>query len=438
MKREYYLLIPNLDGSRLWLVEDAGHWTLPQVEIADAFWWQDVVPLNRAAQAKLGRGVTTLGCLPITYDKTQDVLRFIYAIEPQGILPEAGRWVETTALDLSGVPWPEGLDLVKMWLAEPPAVPWYRLGWQAQPLVWAEAALAKQGPTLTTPIEQLRSWERSSLWRLTTAKGNFYFKAVSGAFVTEPALTQKLAEWEPEWFAPVLAVDAEQGWMLLGDAGNQSLLRETDAERWAMALRRYAEMQVALSERVDDLLTLGVPDRHVQNLPGWIETLLADTAALTNSEAGLSVEEIARLRAKLPEVLAACETLGTSPIPPTLEHGDFAPGQAVYGAECVYRFIDWSDAGVAFPFLSMLFYWAELGENFKNAEELRVKFREAYLEPWVSYTGKTELVELYAAAMVVAPFYYALIYYRDVLPAMAAKWEMERMLPYYLRLALKD
>jgi hypothetical protein len=437
MKREYYLLIPNLDGSRLWLVEDAGRWALPQVEIADAFWWQDVVPLNRAAQAKLGCGVTTLGCLPITYDKAQDVLRFIYAVEPQGPLPEAGRWIEATAIDLSIVPWPEGLDLVKAWLVEPPAVPWYHLGWQAQPLSWAEAALAKEGLTLTAPIEQLRSWERSALWRLTTAKGAFYFKAVSGAFVTEPTLTRKLAEW-PDWFAPVLAVDAEQGWMLLGNAGNQSLLRETDAGRWAAALHRYAEMQVALSARADDLLTLGVVDRRVQNLPGWIEALLADTAALTNSEAGLSVEEIERLRAKLPEVLAACKTLGASPIPPTLEHGDFAPGQVVYGAEGVYRFIDWSDAGVSFPFLSMLFYWAELGENFTNDEEMRVRFREAYLEAWAAYASKTELVVLYEAAMAVAPFYYALIYYREILPQMVAKWEMKRMLPYYLRLALKD
>lgn len=438
MKREYYLLVSNTDGTRLWLVEDAGHWALPQVEIAEHFWWQDVVPVNWAAEAKLGCGVTSLACLPITVDKEQDVLRFIYAIMPHGSLPVAGRWVEAADIDLITVPWAEGLGLVKAWLAEPPAVPWYHLDWQAQPLAWAEAALAAQELPLTAPIEQLRSWERSSLWRLTTAKGLFYFKAVSGAFKGEPALTQRLAEWAPDWCAPVLAVDAERGWMLLGDAGNQSLLRETDIERWAAALRRYAEMQIALSERVDDLLALGVVDRRVQNLADWIEALLADTAALTNSAAGLSVAEIERLRGKLPVVLAACKKLEANPIPSSLEHGDFAPGQVVYGADNVYRFIDWSDAGVSHPFLSMLFYWAELGENFTNADEVRIRLRDAYLEAWTAYAPKADLLELYAAAMVVAPFYYALIQYRDVLPAMASKWEMERMLPYYLRLVLKD
>src|SRR5258708_28276131 len=105
MKHEYYLLIPNRDGSRLWLVEEQGRWVLPQLEIAEDFWWQDVAPLNRAAQARLGCGVTTICCLPITVDRAQEVVRFIYAVAPQGPLPETGLWVKEPALEPDNLPW---------------------------------------------------------------------------------------------------------------------------------------------------------------------------------------------------------------------------------------------------------------------------------------------------------------------------------------------
>jgi len=54
----------------------------------------------------------------------------------------------------------------------------------------------------------------------------------------------------------------------------------------------------------------------------------------------------------------------------------------------------------------------------------------------MAYASTRELVELYELAMAVSPLHHALIYHRTILPSMVMKWEMERMLPYYLRLAL--
>ena len=66
-----------------------------------------------------------------------------------------------------------------------------------------------------------------------------------------------------------------------------------------------------------------------------------------------------------------------------------------------------------------------------------MRLRQAYLEPWTAYAPMSKLAALYALAQKVAALHHALIYHRDILPHMQARWEMERMLPYYLRILLK-
>ena len=297
----------------------------------------------------------------------------------------------------------------------------------------------------TAAPEQVRAWERSALWRFQTTRGQVYFKAVTATFAHEPRLTKALGDWYPRWFPSVLAIDEERHWMLLGDAGEHNGNTRKSLAHWEAGLRAFGEMQVALVPEVNDLLKLGAPDRRLSVLRDQIELLLADTIALKNSPAGLSDDEVAALRALRPAVLEACDKLLACPIPASLEHGDFSPGQIIYGnsasgvealaGSC--RFIDWSDSSVSFPFFGAQFFWEELEGELPDPAEARVRLREAYLQPWVTYAPMPELQEIFQAAMLVAPFYYATIYHQHILPTMAFKWEMERMLPYYLRIALK-
>ena len=62
--------------------------------------------------------------------------------------------------------------------------------------------------------------------------------------------------------------------------------------------------------------------------------------------------------------------------------------------------------------------------------------RAAYLGPWERFAPRAELERLFDLALLLAPMHHALIYHRSILPAMEHGWEMERMLPYYLRLIL--
>jgi len=434
MTSEYYALISDETGSRVLATPgDAGE-MLPQLNIQESFWWQDVGPVNRAAREQLDITATTLCCFRLIGDEGMAGSRFYYAME-LGEDMANGQWAEAEALTL-----PEQRAIAAEWLTQLPkvGVSRYRPGWRDNALRWVGDQLAGHGPTLTAAPEQVRSWERSSLWRLHTTRGTFYFKAVPEMFGSEPVLSQKLAEWQPAHCPPVLAIDETRCWMVVGDAGQHSLLRDPDTARWEAALRRYAGLQIALTKHIDDLLSLDLPDRRLETLPDRINALLADTVALKNSAVGLSEEEIATLRAAAPEFEAACRELAASGIPASLEHGDFAPGQIMFDDEGEYKFIDWSDNSISFPFFSLLFFWSELKGELADASKARLRLRDAYLEPWTKFAPMPELVRIYELAQRIAPLHHALIYHHWILPGMAARWEMERMLSYYLRISLKE
>jgi hypothetical protein len=431
MPISYLLLIAESGGERL-----LGHdGALPCVQIAYDFWWQDVAHINKAVREQLGMEITTLSCFQIFGNEGVAGSRFYYAVErlDENVgLSEGVGWVDADSLESI-----EEREVGWRWLESKKGdvVPWYRHGWRSSALDWAKGVARSNGLRLLSEPEQLRSWERSSLWRLNTVEGRYYFKAVPPIFAHEPALTQLLGKLNKNWFAPALAIAPQHGWLIMGDAGPQTLLGDKDAAKWEAALRVYAEMQISLIPATSQLLAIGLPDRRVNGFGERVNKLLADTDALRSGPAGLSIEEIERLRGQLGELQDAIELLASSSIPVSLEHGDFAPGQIVTGDDGKYRFIDWSDSSVAFPFLSMLFFWAELKGEFENYQDVRLRLRDAYLEPWTALRPKAELDLLFEAAMRVAPFHHALIYYCDVLPGMKAKWEMERMLQYYLRLA---
>src|SRR5213079_169073 len=101
----------------------------------------------------------------------------------------------------------------------PQRVPWFVPGWSDKAGAWIRSQIDRLGLTQTAPVEQLRSWQRSAIWRVSTNGGDCYFKAVPPMFAHEPALMQKLAEQYPTHLPELLAIEQEQGWFLMPDLG---------------------------------------------------------------------------------------------------------------------------------------------------------------------------------------------------------------------------
>ena len=104
--------------------------------------------------------------------------------------------------------------------------PWEYPGWFATAVDWIEATLPQ-----TERVDQYATWSVSSLLRIETAAGRYYFKAAPPIFGHEAAVTEVLAKRFPDAIPRPIAIDGERGWMLTADFGDQ-LVATMEAPYW--------------------------------------------------------------------------------------------------------------------------------------------------------------------------------------------------------------
>jgi hypothetical protein len=292
--------------------------------------------------------------------------------------------------------------------------------------------LRSQGTSVREAVTQLRIWERSCLLRVATSIGSVYCKAVPAMFAHELALTQSLATRYPAHAPQVLACDHERHLLLLHDFGGPSLSDLGVFDWWEQALGTFASLQWESAMHTAALMAMGCPFRPLDRLANDIRTLLADTNALFLEGRGLTLLEIATLRSRLPHFLNLCQELSTHRLPYTLEHGDFGPANVAW-AEQAPLFFDWSDSSVAHPFFSIWFFPGEIEEVFPSVPNWQRRQQMAYLEAWTLNESLEQLQRAFEIAQCLAPLHHASRYHRFILPQLEAKWEMELMIPEYLR-----
>ena len=160
---------------------------------------------------------------------------------------------------------------------------WRDPRWRAEAVAWAAERLNEHGYVVVGEPEQthLRPW--STVLRVTTDDGVFWFKANAIGTAHEAPLIDALDRWAPGHVVEPLATDPRRGWLLLPDGG--ATLRaaqggETRLESWVAILADHAELQRRLAPHAGDLVSLGVPDLRPERLPQVRADLLDDPSAL--------------------------------------------------------------------------------------------------------------------------------------------------------------
>ncbi len=317
--------------------------------------------------------------------------------------------------------------------------PWLRQDWLAHATAWIDGALEHNGLRVSGAIERLHAGRWSTVLRAPTRDGDVYFKASVPLPTYEPALTAALARRRPDCIVRVLAADAQRGWLLTAHGGmrlREVIRSDRDLGHWLRLLPMYAALQLEMGGRVDELLALGVPDRRLALLPAGYERLLADRAALHLGQPwGLTLEEQQGLRMLISRFTALCSELAGYQLPATLHHGDLHDGNVlVHGGR--YRFFDWGNSVVAHPFFSLRTtlksarYTFDLGDD---AGEL-ARLRDCYLEPWLRYASRRDLLVALELAHSVGMVSNALTWY-DVLsrPAIPHREDDDEPVPRLLR-----
>jgi hypothetical protein len=252
-----------------------------------------------------------------------------------------------------------------------------------------------------------------------TSEGRLFYKASAPAFIHEAGLTQALARWRPDLLPRVFAADPQRGLLLLADGGptlRSFLGTDQYLAHWRRVLPLYAEMQIEMAGRPDDLLASGAIDRRLKTLPGQLADLLSDKEALLiDRPNGLSAGQFTYLRDFVPRFAGMCATLESQGLPETLHHDDFHGNNICVGDDG-YLFFDWGESCLAHPFFTMVVtprgieYFLKLTSDAPVLAELR----DIYLEPWTKFMDRRELDDAYDLANLVGMINRALTWYRIV------------------------
>jgi hypothetical protein len=244
---------------------------------------------------------------------------------------------------------------------------------------------------VTGPIEEerLRPW--STVLRVPTDEGLLYFKEPEPALAHEARLLEILARRRPDLVTEVVASD-HSGRMLMRDAGPQ-LSSQPDLRAWEEALPLYAELQISAVDCADELLAAGAFDRRSALLPSRYAELVATAAP------GLTGEEYRQLRSLIPQVDDAFGELAASGIPETINNDDMSDA-TVHVRQGRYRFLDWGDACVSHPFvtLTVTLRIIELRHKLPPASPEIERIQDAYLEPFTEFGSFAELRRLVPGA----------------------------------------
>ena len=253
---------------------------------------------------------------------------------------------------------------------------------------WAREELTRRGLAVIGDIQLIHDRPWSQVIRIPTDRGAMFCKTVIPSLAYEVPITSALARWLPDRVTPVVAADPGRRMLLMEDAGERlraRIERERDITAWQGILPRYAELQIAVAPRADELVAMGAPDRRASALASAFETVVSTDELLTIAgPQSVTLEDLRALRGLVGHVRMLCEELAGT-VPDTIQHDDLHDGQ-IFIRDGAARFLDWGDSNVSHPFFTLVVFQRHLA-NFLGTDELDVRIvrlRDEYLEPFTA------------------------------------------------------
>ena len=328
----------------------------------DSPWWAEVEPVVAHLEETLGVPVVVLRLLTVEgSDGARDgqVTYHVQALSSPGNL---------TACDFVDDDHPLRL-------------PWARASGVRELFEWAS-----QHVELTGRPTQRKTWNLAGLFRLPTADGPVWLKAIPAFAAAEPAAIAAFAAVDPDLAPTVLA--SAPGRLLLADVPGADCW-DASPQVVADALGRLATAQARIEHPPP-----GIPDRRPEILTAAVSALLDGSVG-----AELSPEELRAAKGLQWrwEMLAECG------LPDTLVHGDFHPGnwRCGHGQPVV---LDFADAHLGNPVLDGL-----RAIDFLPADRRRAA-ADAWIAAWAAAAPWSRPAEALRIAEPLAHLAYAVRY----------------------------
>jgi hypothetical protein len=432
----YHVVLRNPVERAVFMVDEPTGWALPVVE-AEPGHPGDFRVITRAMRDRFGIDVIALGALAHSFDPASRVGESVREVESRtrGWIPGPGaRWIALRELTTLKLARPDHRALLTSSSdTRRSALPWEQSGWVDHALGWIDAELGARGFGPIDAVEQVRAWEFSSVLAVTAGSRQFYFKAVRADRPTEVGLTARVAARHPGAVAPIIASDPTRHWMLMGAVAGPALETVRDTRRWEAAAAAYARLQLEWIDHGADLIALGCRDFRPARLAREVAPLIADERALRPGlRRDLSADELARLRAVVPKLVAAYAELDGYGVPATLDHADLWASNII-DSPAGPVIIDWEDACLSHPFFAHWQMFLSMEGCVDDEAGAQRRIRDAYLEPWTRYDSPKRLREAFDLAQRLAPLTFAIMSRLETLPILDASWELREFAPFYLR-----
>jgi hypothetical protein len=330
----------------------------------DVAWWPEVEPVVAHLRPILGVPVVVLRLVHAGGEGARDG-HVVYHVEATGT---------TVALPPSRVDLGNGSAL---------RAAWADLDSLTELLTWAHEELAALGRPVTGPVEQRKTWNLAGLFRLPTAAGPVWLKALPPFAADEARAMAAFAAVDPTLVPTVLAGRRDR--LLLEDLPGEDCW-DADTAVIADGVRRIVAAQHVLGP-VDWL-----PDRRTPAMVEQVEALL-------DRDIGLSAEEVTAARLSL----AGFTELDDCGLPDTIVHGDLHSGnmRAAGGRAAV---LDFADAYVGNPVIDGLRL-----VDFLRAEK-HAAVTTAWVDAWRALRPDSDPTRALAVAAPLAQLAYAVRY----------------------------
>jgi hypothetical protein len=344
---------------------------LPAFTVDDP-WWQEVRPVIAAARERFAADVVVLRILDVVSETRNG-----------GDVTYLAELVSETRRDLPLTPTPANVNE-----EQPLRAPWARPGGLTTTIAWADDALAAIGRPRVGPVEQIKTWNLSSILRLPTANGAVWCKSVPPFLAHEGGIIALIGDDDATLVPPLLASEPATGTVLMGDVPGDDDWDASEGRLLTM-VQTLVGLQARWMDRIDELLIAGLPDWRTRSLTDLVDALVS-RPDVRGQLADVELRALEALTGRLPDRFAALDACGISE---TLVHGDFHRGNWRFDGHSLVL-LDWGDSGVGHPMLDM----SSFEENVPN--DVRLRVRAGWIDAW---TGERPGADPSLAAELIAP-----------------------------------
>ncbi len=256
----------------------------------------------------------------------------------------------------------------------------------------------------------------SSVFKISTPQGLVYLKQTPALLALEASIIQILHDQFQARVPTIIAHNVELNCFLMKDAGRP--LREILKQKFDVALlcktiEQFSSLQIAVADRVDVFLDIGVPDWRLDKLPDLFKQLLSQKDLLL--EDGLSEMELSELETLLPKVHSLCKKLSGYSIKQTIVQPDFNDNNNLLADSSQdITLVDLGEIVISHPFFSLLNCLHQVGEHYglTGNDETYLRIKEACLKNHMKFESKENLLEAVATTQMLWFVYGALAQYR--------------------------